>query len=187
MVLVYKNVWCGRSTFATVDHNIHRMRRGALNSFFSVASVRRLQPMIEERVQTLLGRLREFKKTGEVMKMSPVTSAYSTGRFWSDCCGGGQNFARVTIKTDRNADVIMMYTFGRTYNRLEAPDFDAANHEVNHEAGKMGTLIRHEVWILRIILALPESILQRLGPALAGQVELKNVISALPLSTNLVY
>jgi hypothetical protein len=35
--------------FGTVDHDMHRMRRAAMNPFFSKASVRRLQPLIHER------------------------------------------------------------------------------------------------------------------------------------------
>lgn len=57
------------------------MRRAPLNSFFSVASVRRLQPLIEERVQVFLQRMRGLKETGEVMTMAVVTSAFSNGKF----------------------------------------------------------------------------------------------------------
>jgi len=71
----------------------------------------------------------------------------------------------------------MMYSFGRMYYRLEAPDFDVTNHELNHEAGKLGFLIKHAIWILRIIQALPEFLLRRLGLAFESMVELKNVDS----------
>lgn len=84
--------------------------------------------------------------------------------------------------TDMYTDVIMMYTFGRMYHRLEASDFDAANHFQNHEAGKMAPLMKHAIWILRIIQALPESVLSRMDPSLASLVELKNVISAISLT-----
>lgn len=79
--------------------------------------------------------------------------------------------------TDRSTDVIMMYSFGRMYHRLEAPDFDVANHESNHEAGKLGFLMKHAIWILRIIQALPEFLLKRLSLAFESMVELKNVDS----------
>lgn len=49
------------ATFSTASHDQHRLRRAALNRFFSMASVKRLQPMIEERVTRLLERLRSFK------------------------------------------------------------------------------------------------------------------------------
>jgi len=69
------------STFATVDHNKHRMRRASMNPFFSIASARRLQPMIEERIQTFLGRLNELKGTGEVIRMAVMVNAFSSGQF----------------------------------------------------------------------------------------------------------
>lgn len=52
-----------------------------MNPFFSIASVRRLQPMIEERIQTFLGRLNELKGTGEVLRMPVVVNAFSNGQF----------------------------------------------------------------------------------------------------------
>jgi cytochrome P450 len=72
-----------RATFLTIDHNTHRLRRAAMNPFFSLASVRRLQPMIEERVQTFLGRLSELKGTREVLRMPVVVNAFSNGQFSS--------------------------------------------------------------------------------------------------------
>jgi hypothetical protein len=46
------------SGFGIVDHSTRRMRRAALNPYSSTASVRRLQPVIEERVSVRLERLR---------------------------------------------------------------------------------------------------------------------------------
>ena len=69
------------AAFLTVDHNKHRARRAPMNPFFSIASVRRLQPMIEERIQTFLGRLNELKGTGEVLRMPVVVNAFSNGQF----------------------------------------------------------------------------------------------------------
>lgn len=137
------------SIFGTVDHDKHRARRAPLNPFFSVQSVRRLQPMIQERVHVCLERMRGLRTTGQLMNVVVVTSAFSN-------------------------DVIMMYSFGRMYHRLEAPDFDVFNHDSNHEAGKMGFLMKHAIWILRIIQALPEFLLRRLSLDFESLVLLKN-------------
>ena len=45
------------SIFSAIDHDLHRARRAPLNQFFSAAMVRKLQPMIEEKVTQLLTRL----------------------------------------------------------------------------------------------------------------------------------
>jgi hypothetical protein len=67
------------STFATASHEKHRMRRTALNPFFSMASVRRLQPMIEERLEKFLGRFADFQKSGEPMVVSLGYAAFTNG------------------------------------------------------------------------------------------------------------
>ena len=60
----------------------HKARRAALNRFFSSASVRRLQPIIAERVQTLMQRLRGFKDVkGDdgVIKAHYAFAAFTNG------------------------------------------------------------------------------------------------------------
>lgn len=70
--------------FSTVGHDKHKARRAALNRFFSMASVRRLQPIVEERVQALVQRLRAFKdiKAG-VIKIDYAFAAFTNGMSFS--------------------------------------------------------------------------------------------------------
>jgi cytochrome P450 len=65
--------------FATVEHDKHRMRRAALNPFFSKASVRRLQPVIQERLDVMMERFRGFGNSGEVMTVSLAFAAFTNG------------------------------------------------------------------------------------------------------------
>ena len=51
-----KSFGMDKSVFGTPGHDLHRMRRAALAPYFSMASVRRLQPVIQERVDVLLER-----------------------------------------------------------------------------------------------------------------------------------
>lgn len=71
---------------------------------------------------------------------------------------------------------MMKYSFGRTYHRLENPDFDVNEYEAMHEGANMGFLTKHLHWILRILKILPEFVLKRLDPGLAALVETKRVI-----------
>ncbi len=71
------------SVFGTIDHDKHRARRAPLNPFFSTQSVRRLQPMIEDRVHVFLERMRGLRATGKLMNVAVVTSAFSNGKFYS--------------------------------------------------------------------------------------------------------
>ena len=66
--------------FATAEHDLHKKRRAALLPFFSMASVRKLQPVIQERVNVLLDRLKGFKNTGEVLNASCMFAALTNGQ-----------------------------------------------------------------------------------------------------------
>lgn len=68
-----------QSAFATEDHNLHRMRRAALNPYFSKAKVRSLQPRIEAVLNNLLGRFKQFANTGEAMPVSLAYAALTNG------------------------------------------------------------------------------------------------------------
>ncbi|KIX09021.1 uncharacterized protein Z518_00099 [Rhinocladiella mackenziei CBS 650.93] len=67
-----------QSGFGTPDHNLHRMRRAALNPYFSKAKVRILQPRIESSLNNLLARFREFQESGEPMTVSLAYAALAT-------------------------------------------------------------------------------------------------------------
>ena len=67
------------SMLSTDDHGHHKIRRAALNRFFSSASVKKLQPMIDEKVGLLVKRLKAAKDTGKVIKMNLAFSAMTNG------------------------------------------------------------------------------------------------------------
>ena len=68
-----------QSMFGTNDHDSHRIRRAAVSPFFSKGAVRRLQPIIEERIEALLNRFRGFQSSGEPMVLDYAFSAYTNG------------------------------------------------------------------------------------------------------------
>ena len=69
------------SGFSTIGHEQHKARRAVLNRFFSMASVRKLQPVVEERVRLLIERIRGFKDADEkVLKVNRLFSAFTNGR-----------------------------------------------------------------------------------------------------------
>lgn len=75
----------------------------------------------------------------------------------------------------RTVDVIMTYCFGRSYRRLEEPDFDAVGHDAGHGAASLGWVMKHNFWILWIVQHLPQFVVRRLGIALAAFVDLNAV------------
>lgn len=91
---------------------------------------------------------------------------------------------RLAVYVDTGLDVIMMYCFGRCYNRLAAPDFDAVEYDASHKTIALGLWIKHNIWILWIVRSLPDFIVKRLGRSLAGFATLTQVYMA---ANNTIY
>ncbi|TVY42227.1 Cytochrome P450 monooxygenase [Lachnellula occidentalis] len=88
------------SMFGTISHDQHRVRRGAVNSFFSPGSLRKLEPLIQDCISRLIAVFRQYQKTGAVIEMKPAFGAMTS-------------------------DIIAEYCFGTTENYIEAPGFNA--------------------------------------------------------------
>ena len=67
--------------FSTTPHDLHKARRAALNRFFSMASVRKLQPLIQERLQQLMERLRTCD---EIIPLNVAFAAFTNGTSGQD-------------------------------------------------------------------------------------------------------
>ncbi|OCL12778.1 cytochrome P450 [Glonium stellatum] len=138
------------SAFATSDHDLHRKRRAALNPYFSKTKVRSLQPVIEERAEALCKILEEFQSTGEIMKAT-------------------LGFAAATN------DIAMQYAFGRSENRVEAPDFDPSFHDASVSGISVAHLSKHFPWILNLMMSLPDKASIVMNPNMFSFIKLKRV------------
>ncbi|CZR68489.1 uncharacterized protein PAC_18388 [Phialocephala subalpina] len=132
-------------------HDLHKMRRAALNPIFSMASVRRLQPVIQERVYLLLERLKGFRETDEVLMASWAFAAFTN-------------------------DIVMMYCFGPCDKRLEAEDFDPSYRDAPFFGSTAGSFLKHAPWVNNLMQALPNSIAEMLHPATASFVAQKRAV-----------
>ena len=75
-----KGVGLPGSVISTIGHEQHKARRAVLNPFFSMTSVRKLQPVVEERVRLLIERIRGFKDVDEnVLEINQLFSAFTNG------------------------------------------------------------------------------------------------------------
>ncbi len=99
-------------TFGAVSHNLHRMRRGAMSTFFSKASVRRLQPVIRDLVVKLCDKLERTMKTGQPVHMVHAYSALTQ-------------------------DVITEYCYSECSNVLELEDFSPEHYELQQRPGEL--------------------------------------------------
>jgi cytochrome P450 len=82
----------------TTDHDLHRMRRSALNPFFSKQAVMKLEPVIQGNIDRLRDRLADTAGTGIPVNISDAFTCLS-------------------------ADIIGAYAFGEGYGLLDCEDF----------------------------------------------------------------
>lgn len=163
------------STFATTSHDLHRLRRAALNPFFSKAQVRKLQPLIVERVDAMLDRLREYKESGDVISLKLAFAAFTAGILPSSPLLNDDD-------AELRTDVVLKYAFGRSERKLNAIDFDASFHDACLNGGKSSALMKQFPWILRCMKATPTRLLLKLNPSMTSFVRMHKVqhLSSLP-------
>ncbi|KIM96054.1 hypothetical protein OIDMADRAFT_133134 [Oidiodendron maius Zn] len=127
----------------TADHDLHRVRRSALAPFFSKSSTRKLQHIIDGRVQFLVASFQRRK--GD----EPFDIKHA--------------FAALTNATD----LVMEYTFGYNVNRVSHKNYDPKFHD-NFVAGlsKM-SLLRHFPWLDRCARTIPPHLLAPFSPVVA--------------------
>jgi hypothetical protein len=126
------------STFATVRHDMHRVRRGALNPFFSKASVTRLEPLIHSKVEALC--------SGMVEQLHAQT--------FFDFGAAYMSFA---------LDTVSHYAFGapECWNCLLEPGFSANWKEAIISSFENATLIRYIPWLLTPLKMIPYQLITK--------------------------
>lgn len=140
----------GESAFATIQHEHHRLRRAALNPYFSKQSVQKLEPVIRDLVVKLCGRFVEARKTGEPVNL-------------------GHAYAALTM------DVITKYSFGLSYNCLEAPDYRHYWPDTIDSLSVGSHLNKQFSWLLPMMKMVPHSLVRVANPNLMSQIELQLV------------
>lgn len=86
------------ATFPCISHDVHKIRRQALNPFFSTAAVVRFQPVVQAVADRLTDRMAEAIKRDEAI---PVFFSYRA----------------LTV------DIICEYLFGRQLNIVDRKDW----------------------------------------------------------------
>lgn len=138
------------AAIATTRHDHHRLRRGAMNQFFSKASVRRVEPIIQKNLDKLLVRIREFQRSSEPIPLNVAFTAFTS-------------------------DIITEYSFGRSYNYLDSDDFNLAFSELMLGVHKMTGILKHVPGIIPLMEALPNRITTLLNPARSAFLDLQRV------------
>ena len=93
---------------ATVDHDAHRRRRGAISKVFSKDAVRKLEPIMKSNLKTLFCRMDEARDKKEPLNLLAVYGAFTN-------------------------DLISQYAYGSNSHWLEAHGFNQGFFDmVNH-------------------------------------------------------
>ncbi|KAK5100699.1 hypothetical protein LTR70_001401 [Exophiala xenobiotica] len=127
---------------STIGHAHHRLRRSALNPFFSKQNIRSNEPQIKQRLSHLFQRLRECMDNDQVVRI--------------DCA-----YMALTM------DIVSVFAFGINYEHLSHPDFNIAWKNAMTGTLKVGPAIKQFPWlalVFPILLAIPEQLIHRINP-----------------------
>ena len=127
------------SSFSTVSHSHHRLRRSALNPFFSARSVMQLEPVIRSKVEKLCKRFEGIAQTQEVVRFDVA-------------------FMALTI------DVITDYAFAADRKYLDEPDFKLLWKETINGGFQNLALAMYFPWLLPLMKRLPLSVAAAMNP-----------------------
>ncbi|KAK3343373.1 cytochrome P450 [Lasiosphaeria hispida] len=139
------------SGFSTVPHDLHRLRRGALNPFFSVRSVARLEPLLKSKIEKLSARFDALVKTQEPFRLDAA-------------------FMALTM------DIICDYAFARDRCYLDAPDFQLLWKDTIMGAFEGGALGRQFPWMLPLMKRLPHPVVAAINPVVAHFMEWQGLV-----------
>ncbi|KKY24987.1 putative cytochrome p450 [Phaeomoniella chlamydospora] len=127
---------------ATVDHNIHRARRGYLNPYFSKRVVVDLEPLIHDRIGRLCARLEKAMQQGQVTILDSAFSALA-------------------------ADIITQRFYGEHFDYLGIQDFKFSVRETFIAAGLVYHFSRFFPSVVASLKSLPLPILRWIAPGVA--------------------
>lgn len=139
------------SVFGTAEHGLHRLRRGALNQFFSKASVTKLEPIIHTAIEKLVSQLRSHAGSGKPVIMNMAFSCMTT-------------------------DIVTEYAFSKSYNFLDSPTFEPNFHRAIVAGSDMGPWIKQFPFLISLMNSLPESMIMKLNPEAAVYVRFQEDI-----------
>jgi hypothetical protein len=138
------------SIVATAQHDVHRRRRNALNSFFSGASVRRLEPIIQEHMNKMLVRMQKSGEQCEVAELHHMFKACAS-------------------------DIITLYAFGDSFHFMDQPDNGKPYFQAGEAFGSMTHVFGAFPWLLTLVTSAPGWLIKYLNPEMTEFVDRRNV------------
>lgn len=150
------------SVLTTAPDSLHRIRRGALNPFFSRQRVLGLQDIIRQKLDVLLRKVKEYQ---DLDAPAPIHRGYMAF----------------------SEDIIMQYCFGHDYASLYKQDWTPILHDAFASVSVAGNMALQFPLIPKFMNALPYSWIEKLEPmyALIFRMQKVSVVSASNVNVNL--
>ena len=157
---------CRRPIAETIDHDLHRERRRAIDPLFSKRSVQALENMILGKIDKLMERFRDVTKDrGQVADADAVS-------------GGVVNLT--AAMAGLTMDVIAEYCFGPdVFNALREPEFGGGFVTVLRDGVKVRPVGRQFPALINFIVDLPEWLAHMLNPATGKMVALRDKLKGI--------
>ena len=127
------------SGFGTVNHDLHRMRRAAINPFFSKQKVVALQPVIQRLADKLCAKFEECRGTDEVIPFECAFDAFTM-------------------------DVITEYSLDTSFGYLDHPGWSSDFRELERAFGEMGYMQKMFPPLIDIMNSLPDRLVLWVDP-----------------------
>lgn len=139
------------SILNTVDHDLHRLRRAPLNSFFSKAAITRFEDLVQSKVDKVVEKLKYHCYQGTILDAQAVYCALTT-------------------------DVISHYAYGESYGFLDDDNEDFKNEYFRNISGFFfaAHVAKNFPTLARIMMLIPPSITVALHSGMASVVEIIN-------------
>lgn len=138
------------STFATISHDLHRIRRSAIAPFLSKQSVQRLEPTVQSVISQLTTRFLALQGTGQSVNLIDAYSALT-------------------------GDVISQYAFAKPYGFLEEEDFAPWWHKAWMDVSENGHKFKQFAWLEPILRRMPRWAVRLLSPQTMSLLEMQDV------------
>ncbi|KAL8744897.1 MAG: hypothetical protein Q9184_007940, partial [Pyrenodesmia sp. 2 TL-2023] len=136
--------------FATVDHDLHRLKRNNFAPYLSKASLQKLEPGIQSVIDHMVFKLREIQGTGKVFNLLDLFG----------CLTG---------------DVIGQYAFASSYGLLDGPDFSPHWHKLMMDVSMNGHLLKQFGFLMPLMKAMPIWLVKLTSPGTMALIEFQRM------------
>ncbi|KAI0382249.1 putative cytochrome P450 [Hypomontagnella monticulosa] len=141
------------SAFGTVHHDHHRLRRSAINRYFSKASVAKLEPIIHDKVEKLCHQLYTHLGDDQPVKLDMAFSCFTT-------------------------DVVTIYAFDKCYDFLSDASFRRNLHGSIVAGTDLGHYTKQFPFLFPLMHHVPDSFVKALNPQIGVYLQYQRDLAA---------